>query len=64
MLFRRKMVLSVLTERRAFQPYGMAGGEPGSRGKNLLQRNTNNINKKILINLGSKTSVEVNPGVC
>ena len=28
--------VGILSERRAFQPYGMAGGEPASRGKNLI----------------------------
>merc|ERR1711881_175753 len=32
MLFRRSQVLSVLTERRVLQPYGIKGGEPGQRG--------------------------------
>jgi N-methylhydantoinase B len=30
---------SLLTERRRIPPYGMAGGEPGSCGENLLLRN-------------------------
>lgn len=30
--------LSLLTERRRFPPYGLAGGEPGARGRNLLLR--------------------------
>lgn len=28
--------VGILSERRAFQPYGMAGGEPAARGKNLI----------------------------
>ncbi|XP_072948342.1 5-oxoprolinase [Epargyreus clarus] len=57
LVFRRTVQLSVLTERRAFQPYGMNGGEAGSRGLNLLQRTDGR-----LINLGGKASVEAYPG--
>ncbi|XP_041970893.1 5-oxoprolinase [Aricia agestis] len=57
LVFRRSVQLSVLTERRAFQPYGMNGGEPGERGLNLLQRADGR-----LINLGGKASVEAYPG--
>ncbi|KAL0812063.1 hypothetical protein ABMA28_009453, partial [Loxostege sticticalis] len=57
LVFRRTVQLSVLTERRAFQPYGMNGGEPGERGLNLLQRTDGR-----LINLGGKSSIVANPG--
>lgn len=55
--FRRPLKLSVLTERRAFAPYGMAGGENGARGLNLLRHGGR------VVNLGSKNCVDVNPGV-
>uniref|UniRef100_A0A2H1WCL0 SFRICE_009033 n=1 Tax=Spodoptera frugiperda TaxID=7108 RepID=A0A2H1WCL0_SPOFR len=57
LVFRRTVQLSVLTERRAFQPYGMNGGEPGARGLNLLQRVDGRI-----INLGGKASVQAFAG--
>ncbi|CAH2231731.1 jg14311 [Pararge aegeria aegeria] len=57
LVFRRTVQLSVLTERRAFQPYGMNGGEPGARGLNLLER----VNGRV-INLGGKASVVAYPG--
>ncbi|KAM3956815.1 LOW QUALITY PROTEIN: 5-oxoprolinase [Aphomia sociella] len=57
LVFRRSVQLSVLTERRAFQPYGMNGGEPGARGLNLLQRTDGR-----LINLGGKASIQAYPG--
>ncbi|CAG9792777.1 unnamed protein product [Diatraea saccharalis] len=57
LIFRRTVQLSVLTERRAFQPYGMNGGEPGARGLNLLQRKDGRV-----INLGGKTSIVAYPG--
>ncbi|XP_059473428.1 5-oxoprolinase [Neocloeon triangulifer] len=57
LLFRTTVTLSVLTERRVFQPYGLFGGEDGKRGQNLLIRSDGRI-----IRLGSKTAVKVNPG--
>jgi len=54
--FRCPMTVSVLSERRATQPYGLAGGEPGSRGLNLLTR----ANGKVL-SLGGKATVPVHP---
>jgi N-methylhydantoinase B/oxoprolinase/acetone carboxylase alpha subunit len=36
MIFRKKLDLSVLTERRVLAPYGLAGGEPGMCGRNTL----------------------------
>ncbi|XP_075985169.1 5-oxoprolinase isoform X2 [Anticarsia gemmatalis] len=57
LVFRRSVQLSVLTERRSFQPYGMNGGEAGERGLNLLQR----VDGR-LINLGGKASIHAYPG--
>uniref|UniRef100_A0A2K5E207 5-oxoprolinase, ATP-hydrolysing n=1 Tax=Aotus nancymaae TaxID=37293 RepID=A0A2K5E207_AOTNA len=57
LLFREEALLSVLTERRAFRPYGLHGGEPGARGLNLLIRKNGRT-----VNLGGKTSVTVYPG--
>uniref|UniRef100_A0A8C3P9S2 5-oxoprolinase, ATP-hydrolysing n=1 Tax=Chrysemys picta bellii TaxID=8478 RepID=A0A8C3P9S2_CHRPI len=57
LLFREEMVLSVLSERRAFRPYGLHGGDSGSPGLNLLILRDGRI-----INLGGKTSVRVLPG--
>lgn len=57
LVFRRTVHVSVLTERRAFQPYGMNGGEPGERGLNILQRVDGRV-----INLGGKTSILCYPG--
>uniref|UniRef100_A0A674GAY9 5-oxoprolinase, ATP-hydrolysing n=1 Tax=Taeniopygia guttata TaxID=59729 RepID=A0A674GAY9_TAEGU len=56
--FREPTQLSVLSERRATRPYGMAGGLPGAPGLNLLLRRDGR-----LINLGGKSSVSVEPGV-
>eukprot|EP00117_Sycon_ciliatum_P007634 scpid23060/ scgid10654/ 5-oxoprolinase; 5-oxo-L-prolinase; Pyroglutamase len=57
MLFRRPLQLSVLTERRARAPYGLAGGEAGQMGMNLLTRADGRV-----INLGAKVSVDVGAG--
>ncbi|CAK7262897.1 hypothetical protein SEPCBS57363_000281 [Sporothrix epigloea] len=36
--FRRPLQVSILSERRVYQPYGLAGGEPGQCGLNLWVR--------------------------
>ncbi|XP_028826461.1 5-oxoprolinase isoform X3 [Denticeps clupeoides] len=57
LLFREKVVLSVLTERRSTRPYGLSGGESGAPGLNLLHRADGRV-----LNLGAKTSVSLEPG--
>lgn len=57
LLFRKPVTLSVLTERRVLQPYGMAGGCPGKSGLNLLRKADGRT-----IYLGSKTAVDINTG--
>uniref|UniRef100_T1PD50 Hydantoinase B/oxoprolinase n=1 Tax=Musca domestica TaxID=7370 RepID=T1PD50_MUSDO len=56
-LFRKPVTLSVLTERRTLQPYGMNGGEPGKRGLNLLLKPDGRV-----ISLGGKTCINVDAG--
>ncbi|RWS24841.1 5-oxoprolinase-like protein [Leptotrombidium deliense] len=56
-LFRKQLVLSVLSERRVFAPYGLNGGKSGKRGLNLLHFKSGRI-----VNLGSKASIQVEPG--
>jgi len=48
--------VNILSERRVFPPYGLAGGKPGKKGKNLLRRGGK------MINLSSKASFRVSPG--
>uniref|UniRef100_A0AC34RIK5 5-oxoprolinase n=1 Tax=Panagrolaimus sp. JU765 TaxID=591449 RepID=A0AC34RIK5_9BILA len=55
-VFRRPMKLSVMTERRALQPYGLEGGEPAKRGLNILLREG-----VYPISLGPKNSIDVHP---
>lgn len=57
LLFRKSLMLSVLTERRVLRPYGMHGGEDGKTGENLLLK----VNGQIIY-LGSKTAVNVETG--
>ncbi|XP_076146266.1 5-oxoprolinase [Alosa pseudoharengus] len=57
LLFREKVVLSVLTERRSTRPYGLNGGESGEAGLNLLHRADGRV-----LNLGAKTTVSLEPG--
>ncbi|CAB3406225.1 unnamed protein product [Caenorhabditis bovis] len=54
--FARPLTMSLLTERRALQPYGMKGGSNGARGLNLLKRGDR------LMNIGSKVSMIMEAG--
>ncbi|KAF1759611.1 hypothetical protein GCK72_016078 [Caenorhabditis remanei] len=54
--FTRRLTMSLLTERRAFEPYGLHGGQNGKRGLNLLKRNGR------AVNIGSKASFEIEKG--
>jgi len=54
--FLSKSTVSLIAERRRFKPYGVYGGKPGRRGKNILISDQ----KKRL--LPSKTSFEVKKG--
>ena len=56
--FTRPLTVSILSERRAFQPYGMGGGCPGARGLNLLRM----AKDKRVINLGGKNTVLTETG--
>jgi len=48
--------VNILSERRKFAPYGLAGGKPGKRGKNILVRNGR------AQSLGGKVSFRVRAG--
>lgn len=58
LVFRCAVTLSVLTERRVLEPWGLRGGGAGARGVNLLIKEDGRV-----INLGPKTAVPVEPGV-
>ena len=53
----RPMTAAILSERRVIAPYGLAGGEPAQRGRNLLLRRSGRV-----VNLGGKNEVRVEPG--
>ena len=55
--FTKPLVVSILSERRAFQPFGLLGGGPGARGMNLLVTSGGRT-----MNLGGKNTVGVDPG--
>ncbi|XP_056155592.1 5-oxoprolinase isoform X2 [Lampris incognitus] len=57
LLFRNKVILSVLTERRSTRPYGLEGGGSGAAGLNQLHRADGRV-----LNLGAKTTVSLEPG--
>ncbi len=48
--------VTLLTERRHFAPYGLAGGQPGQPGRNLL------VQDNKILDLPGKTSCAVNSG--
>jgi len=56
--FRRPVTAGILSERRAFQPYGLEGGEPGTRGLNLVLRSASGI----VQSLGGKNTVSLEVG--
>jgi 5-oxoprolinase (ATP-hydrolysing) len=55
--FRIPMTASILSERRAFRPYGLKGGGDGESGRNLWIRSDGRC-----INVGGKNSVKVSAG--
>ena len=55
--FLKPMTAAIVSERRVFAPYGLEGGEPGLRGRNLLIRKSGQV-----INLGGRNEAPVQPG--
>ena len=51
--------VGILSERRAFEPFGLAGGENGKRGKNLIIMNDGKI-----VNFGAKNSMLLTESGC
>lgn len=54
--FRVPLQVSILSERRVIAPYGMEGGEPGSRGENLWLRSNEDGSGHRAVSLGGKNS--------
>lgn len=59
--FRRPVQCSILSERRVYKPYGMAGGEPASLGLNLWASRDAAGNERV-VNMGGKNSVPMKAG--
>ena len=55
--FLKPMTAAIVSERRVFEPYGLAGGEPGKRGRNLLIRKSGQV-----LNLGGRNEAPVAAG--
>ena len=55
--FLEPLNVAILSERRVFPPYGLAGGEPGSRGKNIFIRKDGHH-----LNLGGKNEIRAKVG--
>ena len=49
--------MSILSERRTLHPYGLAGGQDGKCGRNLLVRKNG-----IIVNMGGRCSGNLNVG--
>ncbi|OAA57373.1 Hydantoinase B/oxoprolinase [Niveomyces insectorum RCEF 264] len=47
--FRRPLQVSILSERRVYRPYGLAGGEPGECGLNLWVRRVEKTNWEVAL---------------
>ena len=55
--FREAMTASILSSHRTVAPFGLAGGQPGAKGRNWVQRADGTV-----ADLGSQASVHVQPG--
>ncbi|MFV6032977.1 hydantoinase B/oxoprolinase family protein [Streptomyces sp. NPDC056264] len=55
--FLEPMTVALLTGHRRIPPYGMAGGEPGALGENLVERADGTVER-----LGGAATTEVGPG--
>lgn len=53
----RPLTMSILSERRTLHPYGMAGGEDGACGRNLISRRDGS-----LVNIGGRCSGHIQTG--
>jgi 5-oxoprolinase (ATP-hydrolysing) len=53
----RQLTMSILSERRTLSPYGMAGGQPGQCGQNLIIRKDG-----VKINIGGRCSTSIHVG--
>ena len=55
--FLEPLNVAILSERRVFAPYGLAGGDPGKQGKNIFIRSSGRT-----LNLGGKNEIRAGVG--
>ena len=53
-----KLLVSILSERRSYEPYGLNGGGNGKTGVNIIKRKRDNVK----INIGSKRTYKTDAG--
>ncbi|EHK97714.1 hypothetical protein M7I_6498 [Glarea lozoyensis 74030] len=59
--FRRPLSASIVSERRVYQPYGMAGGGSGMSGRNTLVEKLSDGSER-RVNIGGRKDFKVNTG--
>ncbi|ODQ64168.1 hydantoinase B/oxoprolinase [Nadsonia fulvescens var. elongata DSM 6958] len=60
--FRVPVQVSILSERRTTAPYGMGGGQPGAKGRNLWMRKVNTEDEWEVVSIGGKNTCKVSTG--
>ncbi|MFQ5481766.1 MAG: hydantoinase B/oxoprolinase family protein, partial [Nitrospinaceae bacterium] len=55
--FLSRVHVAILSERRVYAPYGLEGGRPGAKGKNLWMRQGGGV-----VDLGGKNEIQAEPG--
>jgi 5-oxoprolinase (ATP-hydrolysing) len=58
-LFLAPVSVSILSERRTRAPWGLAGGLPGARGRNAVERRSGAVEE-----IGGRATLELEPGDC
>jgi N-methylhydantoinase B/oxoprolinase/acetone carboxylase alpha subunit len=51
--------VNILSERRRYAPYGLAGGEPGKTGRNVLVRDGRRLKLRGKVSFHAKTGDKV-----
>ncbi|MGH7003101.1 MAG: hydantoinase B/oxoprolinase family protein, partial [Alphaproteobacteria bacterium] len=60
--FLEAMTVSILSGRRAYAPFGMAGGAPGAKGRNWVERTEGAGETPVLVPMTGTDKCEVKPG--
>ena len=56
--FTRPLLVSILSERRSFKPYGLQGGDDGKLGKNIIKRKRDGVE----VSIGCKRTYQTEAG--